>query len=55
MGTNDHEGINSGRWLITGTHSGYLNTVGVMTIDATTFAPGVESGGPTGPNSPAWW
>ena len=29
VGTIDHEGINSGRWLITGTHSGYLNTVGV--------------------------
>ena len=52
MGTNDHEGINSGRWLITGTHSGYLNTVGVLTIDATTFAPGVESGGPAAPNGP---
>ena len=23
-----------------------------MTIDATTFAPGVESGGPTAPNGP---
>jgi hypothetical protein len=52
VGTNDHEGLNSGRWLITGTHSAYNNTVGVMTIDPTTFAPAVESGAPTTPNGP---
>jgi hypothetical protein len=52
VGTNDHEGLNSGRWLITATHSAYNNTVGVMTIDPTTFAPAVESGAPTTPNGP---
>jgi hypothetical protein len=45
-GTNDVAGLEAGRWLITADRAGYIQTLGVITIDPTTFAPAVESGGP---------